>query len=140
MLYLAEVQKHHYWIGSRATVLKLQAYCQERSRQIWRTVQDEVVIATQVKHINKGMLVLIEVTSDRQVCQVYSTTAGPIVNILQAFTYLEKQWTTYTQSWEDLKLSLLLQQQELNRHETRIQELEEKLQQALARRARRRYK
>jgi len=38
-----------------------------------------------------------------------------------------------------LKLSLLLQQQELNRHETRIQELEEKLQQALARRARRRY-
>jgi chromosome segregation ATPase len=127
VLYLAEVQKKSGGVfgGSKAD-LKLLA-CQ-RGEQ-WSPVPgDEVIPAPEeANKFGDGGLVLVELTSNRQVQRIES--GRQLVGILQNYSRQQEKYKTKEEEIEQWKESLTYQAQELNRREMEIQARQEQLEQ-----------
>ena len=128
MLYLAEVQKGKGGLlGGGKAELKLLA-CQ-RSEQSWSAVPgEEAVICEEANNYSAGALVLVDLTSNRQVQRVQEA-ARQLVSILQNFSRLQEKFKTQEEEIEQWKQSLTYQSQELNRREMEMEARREQLQQ-----------
>jgi chromosome segregation ATPase len=126
VLYLAEVQRKKGVIGSGRPELKLLA-CQ-RSESSWSAVSgDEVVPAPDDANYAAGVLVMAELSNNRQVQRI--TEAGrQLVSILQNFSRMQDKFKTQEEEIEQWKQSLTYQSQELNRREMEMEAREEQLQ------------
>jgi chromosome segregation ATPase len=126
VLYLAEVvQKKGGIIGGGKTELRLLA-CQ-RSEQSWSAVPGEEVIPTdEVNRYSPGALVLVDLTSNKQVQRVQEA-ARQLVSILQNFSRLQEKFKTQEEEIEQWKQSLTYQSQELNRREMEMESRREQL-------------
>jgi chromosome segregation ATPase len=131
VLYLAEVQKKTGFIGSGKPEFKLLA-CQ-RGDNNWSAVPgDEVVAAPDdASSYNGGMLVMVEMTNNRQVQRHYEAGRA-LASILQTFSNLSKKSKTQEEEIEQWKQSLTFQSQELNRRELEIEARQEQVEQAEA--------
>ena len=126
MLYLAEVQKSKSgFIGSGKAELKLLA-CQ-RSDQSWNAV-DEVLPAEEANNFNAGVLVMLDLTNNRQVKRVQEA-GRQLVSILQTFSRQLEKSKNQEEEIEQWKQSLTYQSQELNRREMEMETRREQLQQ-----------
>ncbi len=128
MLYLAEVQKGKGGLlGGGKAELKLLA-CQ-RSEQSWSAVPgDETVMCEEANNYSAGALVLVDLTSNRQVQRIQEA-ARQLVSILQNFSRLQEKFKTQEEEIEQWKQSLTYQSQELNRREMEMEARREQLQQ-----------
>lgn len=128
MLYLAEVQKGKGGLlGGGKAELKLLA-CQ-RSEQSWSAIPgDESVVCEDANNYNAGALVLVDLTSNKQVQRVQEA-ARQLVSILQNFSRLQEKFKTQEEEIEQWKQSLTYQSQELNRREMEMEARREQLQQ-----------
>lgn len=130
MLYLAEVQRKTGFIGSGKAEFSLLA-CQ-RGEQDWSSIPgDEVIPAPDDASYNAGALVMVELSSNRQVQRHYEA-GRTLVSILQGFSNLSKKFKTQEEEIEQWKQSLTFQSQELNRREMEIESRQEQLEQAEA--------
>ncbi len=126
MLYLAEVQKQKSgFIGSGKTDFKLIA-CQ-RSEQNWAAC-DETVAAPDDVPYNAGTMVMVELTSGKQVRRHFEA-GRQLVSILQNFSRLQEKSKTQEEEIEQWKQSLTYQSQELNRREMEMEARQEQLEQ-----------
>lgn len=115
MLYLAEVQKQKGGLLSAGkSELKLLA-CQ-RSDRDWTPVAQEVVLCEEANKTNDGALVLVELSSSRQV-QWIQEAGRPLVSILQNFSRQLEKLKLKEDEIDHWKQSLMIQSQELNRRE-----------------------
>jgi chromosome segregation ATPase len=126
VLYLAEVQKKAKILGTSKVEFKLLA-CQ-RSEHSWSAVSEELVVAPDDVPQNSGALVLVDLSSSRQV-QRYSDAGRQLVSILQNFSRLQDKFKTQEEEIEQWKQSLTYQSQELNRREMEMEARQEQLQQ-----------
>lgn len=127
MLYLAEVkiQKGGVFGGSKGQ-LKLLA-CQ-RSEQSWSAVPgEEVIDADEAGKFDNGMLVLVDLSANKQVQRPPQEAARQLVTILQNFSRLQDKFKTQEEEIEQWKQSLTYQSQELNRREMELQAQEEEI-------------
>jgi chromosome segregation ATPase len=128
VLYLAEVQKQKGSLlgGGGKTELKLLA-CQQ-SDQNWNNVPEETIAAEGEAKLNDGALVLVELSSNRQIQRIQEA-GRPLVNILQNFSRQLKNFKLKEDEIEQWKQSLMFQVQELNRREmdldARLEQLQE---------------
>lgn len=130
MLYLAEVQKKTGFISSGKPEFKLIA-CQ-RGENSWTAVPgDETIGAPDDAAYNAGALVMVELTSNRQVQRHYEAGRS-LVSILQTFSNLSKKSKTQEEEIEQWKQSLTFQSQELNRRELELETRQEQVEQAEA--------
>jgi chromosome segregation ATPase len=128
VLYLAEVQKKTTFIGGTKAELKLLA-CQ-RADQSWSAVPgDEVIAAEEANNMNGGVLVLVELSGNRQMQRPPQEAGRQLVNILQNFTRLLEKSKNQEEEIEQWKQSLTYQSQELNRREMEMEARLEQLQQ-----------
>jgi len=127
VLYLAEVQKKGRVIGSGRAELRLLAF--QRSEQSWSAVSgEEVIPAPDDANYNAGALVMVELTSSKQV-QRHSEAGRQLVSILQNFSRLQEKAKAQEDEIEQWKQSLTYQSQELNRREMDMETRQEQLQQ-----------
>lgn len=127
MLYLAEVkiQKGGVFGGNKGQ-LKLLA-CQ-RSEQSWSAVPgEEVIDADEAGKFDNGMLVLVDLSANKQVQRPPQEAARQLVTILQNFSRLQDKFKTQEEEIEQWKQSLTYQSQELNRREMELQAQEEEI-------------
>ena len=126
MLYLAQVQKKGF-LG-KAELLLLA--CQ-KSETIWTLITDEeVVLSTEASTFSEGLLVLVELTDNRQVLTVKDAKDW-VLEIVQKFmvcgitpTFLQQE----TERAEQWRQSLTLQSQELDRRALELEARKEQLQ------------
>ena len=132
MQYLAQVQKKAF-LGKAG----LRLLAQERSEYAWSLIADEeVVLVTEASSLSEGLLVLVDLDSNRQVMTVADATDW-VLDITQQFlstgitpAFLQQE-TDRAEQWRQ---TLTLQSQEIDRRalelearREQIQELEEKL-------------
>lgn len=126
MLYLAEVQKKSSFIGASKAEIKLLA-CQQADHT-WVTVQgEEVIPSEEANNFNSGVLVLVDLTKNKQIQRPPQEAGRQLVSILQNFTRLLEKSKNQEEEIEQWKQSLTYQSQELNRREmemeTRLEQL-----------------
>jgi chromosome segregation ATPase len=128
VLYLAEVQKQKGGLlsGGGKTELKLLA-CQ-RNDQSWSTVSEEAIAAEEASKLNDGVLVLVELTPNRQLQRIQEA-GRPLINILQNFSRQLEKFKVKEEEIDQWKQSLTFQAQELNRREMDMEARLEQLQQ-----------
>ncbi|GAA6616045.1 pilus motility taxis protein HmpF [Scytonema sp. NUACC26] len=127
MLYLAEVQKQKGGLlsGGGKTELKLLA-CQ-RNDQSWTTVSEETIAGEEASKLNDGVLILVELTPNRQVQRVQEA-GRPLINILQNFSRQVEKFKVKEEEIDQWKQSLTFQAQEFNRREMELEARLEELQ------------
>jgi chromosome segregation ATPase len=126
VLYLAEVQRKTRVLGTSKAEFKLLA-CQ-RSEQSWSAVPgEELVPAPDDVSYNAGALVMVDLSSNRQV-QRHTEASRQLVSILQNFSRLQEKAKTQEEEIEQWKQSLTYQSQELNRREMEMEARNEQLQ------------
>nr|WP_211176248.1 pilus motility taxis protein HmpF [Brasilonema sp. UFV-L1] len=126
-MYLAEVQKQKGGLlGGSKTELRLLAY--QRTDQSWSTVSEEVVPVEEASKLSDGVLVLVEINSNRKVQQIQEA-GRPLVNILQKFSRQVEKLKIKEEEINQWKQSLTFQAQELNRREMDMEVRLEQLQQ-----------
>ncbi len=132
MLYLAQVQKKGL-LGKTG----LQLLARQRSENAWTLLPgEETILTAEANSLSEGMLVLVELTSTRQVFTVKDAKDW-LLDIMQKFlvngitpAFLQQE----TERAEQWRQSLTLQSQELDRRalelearKEQIQDMEEKL-------------
>lgn len=129
MLYLAEVKKQtRAFIGTSRTELKLLA-CQHND-QTWSSVPGEEIIAVEeLDQVGEGALLMLNLSSNRQVQGEPERAAPELVRQLQKLSRLSEKLKDQQEEIEQWKQSLTYQSQELSRREiemeTRLEQLEE---------------
>jgi chromosome segregation ATPase len=121
VLYLAEVRKQKSgFMGKASTELKLLA-CQ-RNDQTWSAVPgDEVVPCEVASDFESGVMVMVNLSGNRQV-QGAPELGGPrLVSILQSFSKLISDRKSQEEEIEAWNQSLTLQAQELNKREMELE-------------------
>ncbi|NJR37887.1 MAG: hypothetical protein HC781_02390 [Leptolyngbyaceae cyanobacterium CSU_1_4] len=128
MLYLAEVlRKNRSVLGNGKAEFKLLA--SQKSDHQWIAVpNEEVVSAPDDVTYAAGVLVMIELTSSKQI-QRHNEAGRQLVSILQNFSRLQDKAKTQEEEIEQWKQSLTYQSQELNRREMEMETRQEELQQ-----------
>jgi chromosome segregation ATPase len=127
VLYLAEVQKQKSGLlSSGKSELKLLAY--QRNDQNWTPVPDEIIVADEANKFNDGALVLVELTTNRQIQRIQDA-GRPLVNILQNFSRQVEKFKLKEEEIDQWKQSLMIQVQELNRREMEMESRWEQVQQ-----------
>ncbi len=127
MLYLAEVQKKSGVFGSGKAGLKLLA--QQRSEHNWSPASGDEIPFDDATTFGAGVLVMVEISPNKQV-QGAPKEAGPqLVKILQGFSRFQEKTKTQEEEIDQWKASLTYQAEELNRRETEIQGREEQVEQ-----------
>ncbi len=128
MLYLAEVQKKGggVFTGGKAE-LKLLA-CQRADS--WSAIPNEEIIpAEEASNLNAGMLVLVDLTPNKQVQKLRQDTPGELLKILQSFSRQLEKYKKESEEIEQWKESLIFQSEELQRREEEVQGKLEQLEQ-----------
>lgn len=127
MLYLAEVHKKSGFMSNK-TELKLLA--RQQLEQNWSAVPGEEFLATEeANNFNAGTLVLVELTSNRQI-QSIQEAAKQLVAILQNFSRLQEKFRTQGEEIEGWKQSLIYQSQELTHRKLEMEAWQDELQQS----------
>jgi len=126
VLYLAEVQKKTSFVGIAKTELKLLA-CQ-RSADNWSAVANEEVVPTDESSLKDGALVLVELSSNKQIQKV-EEAGRRLVSTLQGFSRMQEKFKEREDEIEQWKQSLTYQSHELNRREMEMDTRREQLQQ-----------
>ncbi|HEY9906456.1 MAG TPA: hypothetical protein V6D18_02460 [Thermosynechococcaceae cyanobacterium] len=132
MRYLAQVQKKAF-LGKAG----LRLLAQERSEYAWGlTSEEDVVLAAEASNLSEGLLVLVELDSNRQVTAIADATDW-VLDITQKFLSAGITPAFFQQEVEraeQWRQTLTLQSQEVDRRalelearREQIQELEEKL-------------
>lgn len=125
MLYLAEVQKKSGVFGGGKADLKLLA-CQRADS--WSAVPNqEIISAEEANSLNPGVLVLVELTANKQVQRLRQDTAGELLKILQSFSRQIDKYKKEAEEIEQWKESLIFQSEELQRREEETQSQLEQL-------------
>lgn len=125
MLYLAEVKKGGVF-GGKAE-LKLLA-CQRADS--WSAVPNEEVIpAEEANSLNSGVLVLVDLTPNKQIQKLRQDTPGELLKILQNFSRQIEKYKKESEEIEQWKESLMFQSEELQRREEETQRKLEQLEQ-----------
>lgn len=126
MLYLAQVQKKGI-LGKPGLCL----LARQKSEHAWAVVdEEEVVIDSEANQFNEGMLVLVDLSSTRQV-QSVKDAKGWILDVIQQFlingitpAFLQQE----TERAEQWRQSLTLQSQELDRRALELEARREQIQ------------
>jgi chromosome segregation ATPase len=121
VLYLAEVRKQKCgFMGKASTELKLLA-CQ-RNDQTWSAVPgDEVIACEAASDFESGVMVMVNLTGNRQV-QGSPELGGPrLVSILQNFSKLISDRKSQEEEIEDWRQSLTIQAQALSEKEMELE-------------------
>lgn len=121
MLYLAEVRKQKSgFMGKASTELKLLA-CQ-RNDQTWSAVPgDEVVPCDAASDFESGVMVMVNLTGNRQV-QGTPELGGPrLVSILQSYSKMISDRKSQEEEIEDWRQSLTIQAQALSEKEMELE-------------------
>jgi chromosome segregation ATPase len=128
VLYLAEVlRKNRSVLGNGKAEFKLLA--SQKSDHQWIAVpHEEVVSAPDDVTYAAGVLVMIELTSSKQI-QRHNEAGRQLVSILQNFSRLQDKAKTQEEEIEQWKESLTYQSQEMNRREVEMETRQEELQQ-----------
>ena len=130
MLYLAETQKKSGFMGGGKAEFKLLAA--QRSEHDWSTVPgEELIAAPDDTPYASGVLVLIELTNNRQVKR-HQEAGRTLVSVLQNFSSLNKKSKSQRDEIEQWKESLTYQSQALNRREMEIETRQDQVEQAEA--------
>ncbi|MEN8443720.1 MAG: pilus motility taxis protein HmpF, partial [Cyanobacteria bacterium J06555_13] len=130
MLYLAETQKKSGFMGGGKAEFKLLAA--QRSEHDWSSVPgEELIAAPDDAPYASGVLVLIELTSNRQIKR-HQEAGRTLVSVLQNFSSLSKKFKSQGEEIEQWKESLTYQSQALNRREMEIEARQEQVEQAEA--------
>lgn len=125
MLYLAEVQKKSGVFGGGKAELKLLA-CQRPDS--WSAVpNEEIISAEEANSLNPGVLVLVDLTPNKQVQRLRQDTAGELLKILQSFSRQIEKYKKESEEIDQWKESLIFQSEELQRREEETQAQLEKL-------------
>jgi chromosome segregation ATPase len=128
VLYLAEVlRKNRSVLGNGKAEFKLLA-SQKSDHQWVAAPNEEVVSAPDDVTYAAGVLVMIELTSSKQI-QRHHEAGRQLVSILQNFSRLQDKAKTQEEEIEQWKQSLTYQSQELNRREVEMETRQEELQQ-----------
>ncbi len=126
MLYLAEINKKSGFMGAK-TELRLLA--RKQSEHNWSPVPGEELLAFDASNdYNHGVLVLVEVDTNRNVKNVQDATRQ-LVGILKNFSRMREKFKTQEEEIEGWKQSLIYQSQELTRREVDMEARAEELQQ-----------
>jgi chromosome segregation ATPase len=113
---------------SNKTELKLLA--RQQLEQNWSAVSGEEFLATEeASDFNAGTLVLVELTSNRQI-QSIQEAAKQLVAILQNFSRLQEKFRTQGEEIEGWKQSLIYQSQELTHRKLEMEAWQDELQQS----------
>ncbi|MEL7331510.1 MAG: pilus motility taxis protein HmpF [Cyanobacteria bacterium J06560_2] len=130
MLYLAETQKKSGFMGGGKAEFKLLAA--QRSEHDWSGVPgEEMIAAPDDAPYASGVLVLIELTNNRQIKR-HQEAGKTLVSVLQNFSGLSKKFKSQGEEIEQWKESLTFQSQALNRREMEIEARQEQIEQAEA--------
>jgi chromosome segregation ATPase len=125
VLYLAEVQKKSGVFGGGKAELKLLA-CQRADS--WSAIpNEEVISAEEANSLNPGVLVLVDLTANKQVQRLRQDTAGELLKILQSFSRQIEKYKKESDEIDQWKESLIFQSEELQRREEETQAQLEKL-------------
>lgn len=126
MLYLAEINKKSGFMGAK-TELRLLA--RKQSEHNWSPVPGEELLPFDASNdYNHGVLVLVEVDTNRNVKNVQDATRQ-LVGILKNFSRMREKFKTQEEEIEGWKQSLIYQSQELTRREVDMEARAEELQQ-----------
>lgn len=125
MLYLAEVQKKSGVFGSGKAGLKLLA--QQRSEHNWSPASGDEIPFDDATTFGAGVLVMVEISPNKQVQGVPKEAGTQLVKILQGFSRFQEKTKTQEEEIDQWKASLTYQAEELNRRETEIQGREEQV-------------
>ncbi len=128
MLYLAEIQKQKGgFIGSSKAELRLLA-CQ-RTEQNWSAIQgDELVSAPEeASNYNTGILILVDMNSNRQIQGQLREAGRHLVGILQNLSRQIEKYKKEADEIESWRQSLGLQSQQLQLRQEEIFNREEEL-------------
>ena len=128
MLYLAEIQKQSKgFMSGVETRLKLVA-CQ-RNDQSWGVVANESVTIEEASDFGDGALVVVNLSTNRQVQGKMELASPKIVSILKNFSRLLEKNQEQEQEINQWKESLAIQSEELSRRqiemETRLEQVEQ---------------
>lgn len=125
MLYLAQVQKKGF-LGKAG--LRLLAH--QKSEDTWTVINDEDIIPTEVDSFSEDLLVLVELTSNRQVLTIKDAKDW-MLDIVEKFLVTGitpeflRQETERAEQWRQ---SLTLQSQELDRRALELEARKEQIQ------------
>jgi len=127
VLYLAEVQKSKGVFGGGKAELKLLA-CQRADS--WSAVpNEEMVPAEEANNRNPGVLVLVDLTANKQVQRLRQDTPGELLKILQNFSRQIDKYKKESEEIEQWKESLSFQSAELQRREEEMEAQREQFEQ-----------
>lgn len=126
MLYLAQVQKKGF-LGKGG----LRLLARQKSEHAWSVItEDDVIPFVDTESLNEGLLVLVELSSNRQVLSVKHAKEW-VLSIIQRFlangitpSFLQQE----TERAEQWRQSLTLQSQELNRRALELEARREQVQ------------
>jgi chromosome segregation ATPase len=127
VLYLAEVQKKSGVFGSGKAGLKLLA--QQRSEHNWSPASGDEIPFDDANTFGAGVLVMVEISPNKQVQGALKEAGPQLVKILQGFSRFQEKTKTQEEEIDQWKASLTYQAEELNRRETEIQGREEQVEQ-----------
>jgi hypothetical protein len=126
MLHLAQVQKKGL-VGKA----ELWLLARQKSENIWAVIPDEdVLVSTEAESLHEGELVLVEVSSDRQVLSI-TVAKDWVLDLVQKYLtngitpdFLKQE----AQRAEQWRQSLTLQSQELDRRALELEARREQIQ------------
>lgn len=129
MLYLAEVQKQSKgFMGGSETKLKLLA-CQ-RNDQSWSVIPgNELIVAEEASNFGDGALVIVNLSTNRQIQGEPESASKRVIGILQGFSRLLEKTKNQEDEIEQWKESLTIQSEELSRREMEMENRLERLEQ-----------
>lgn len=129
MLYLAEIQKQSKgFMGGSETKLKLLA-CQ-RNDQSWSVVPgNELITAEEASNFGDGALVIVNLSTNRQIQGEPESASKRVIGILQGFSRLLEKTKNQEDEIEQWKESLTIQSEELSRREMEMENRLERLEQ-----------
>jgi chromosome segregation ATPase len=129
VLYLAEVQKQSKgFMGGSETKLKLLA-CQ-RNDQSWSVIPgNELIAAEEASNFGDGALVIVNLSTNRQIQGEPESASKRVIGILQGFSRLLEKTKNQEDEIEQWKESLTIQSEELSRREMEMENRLERLEQ-----------
>jgi chromosome segregation ATPase len=134
VLYLAEVQKPKSGFNISRNKAELKLLACQRTEQNWSAIPGEELIAApdEVSNYNPGVLVLVEMNTNRQIQSQLREAGKNLVGILQNLSRQIEKYKKESDEIESWKQSLNLQTQQLQLRQDEIYGREEDLEQTRA--------
>jgi chromosome segregation ATPase len=134
VLYLAEVQKPKSGFNISRSKAELKLLACQRTEQNWSAIPGEELIAApdEANNYNPGVLVLVEMNTNRQIQSQLRDAGKNLVGILQNLSRQIEKYKKESDEIESWKQSLNLQTQQLQLRQDEIYGREEDLEQTRA--------